>query len=611
MSRVMEEKDYAKEKVEWGAWKRLLRVLWLEKKLIRTLVICMLVMSLADVVLPLLDGYAVDTFVGHQQDMSTIVKFIVAYVAVILVFGVCVYVFLSVTWKMEGNFSKSLRMMSFEKLQEQSFSYFDKTSNGWILSRMTGDISTIAEIMSWSIIDIAWGSATIIGVLVVMLIINWKLALISIAAVPFIFMISLYFQKRILLAQRDARKFNSKITASLAEGIAGAQTTKTLVVEDVNYENFTNLSENMNKASLRANNLNARYQPAIFVVSSIASATLIVVGGQMMLDGLVQVGILVSFIRYANLFFEPLRQFARILAELQLAQASAERVITLLDEPIAITDRPDVIEKYGTLLNENKEVFEDIKGNITFDHVNFHYYPEEPILKDFNLDVKAGEMVALVGATGSGKSTIVNLLCRFYEPVSGQILVDGTDANDRSVAWMHSHLGYVLQTPNLFSGTILDNIRYGRPDASVEEVIEIAKLVGAHDFIMKTSKGYDSEVGEGGALLSTGEKQLLSFARAMLVDPSIVVLDEATSSIDTESELMIQSAIHTLLDGRTSFVVAHRLSTIVGADKIIVMDGGEILEQGTHTQLMELHGKYYELFTSQYRSLKEQAWCKE
>ena len=275
-------------------------------------------------------------------------------------------------------------------------------------------------------------------------------------------------------------------------------------------------------------------------------------------------------------------------------------IISLIETEPDIVDRPEVIEKYGTLFNYKLENFEEIKGDLKFDNVSFKYNVGEQVLTDFNLDVKAGQSIALVGHTGAGKTTIVNLICRFYEPTSGKILIDGKDYKDRSMGWLHSNLGYVLQDPHLFSGNVLENIRYGRLNATDEECIEAAKAVEAHEFIMKFEKGYDTECGEGGSRLSVGQKQLISFARAILADPKILVLDEATSSVDTETEQVIQIAINKLLKGRTSFIVAHRLSTIVHSNRILVLDQGKVIEEGTHRELIKKAGAYHKLYTNQY-----------
>jgi ATP-binding cassette subfamily B protein len=371
-------------------------------------------------------------------------------------------------------------------------------------------------------------------------------------------------------------------------------------LEEVNYSEFNALTSDMRAQSIRAAVLSAIFMPIVMSLGSISTALILWYGGNQVLLGALQFGTLMLFTQYATQFFEPLRQIARLLAEFQMAQASAERVLQLLNSKPEIVDGQAVIAKYGTVLAPKRDVYEKIKGNVTFENVNFHYNPEEPVLMDFNLDVKSGQTIALVGETGSGKSTIVNLLCRFYEPISGRILIDGTDMKERSIGWLHSNLGYVLQSPHLFSGSVSENIRYGKLEATEEEVVAAAKLVDAHDFIEKLEKGYDTDVGEGGGRLSTGQKQLISFARAVIAEPAIFVLDEATSSIDTETEQVIQHAIETLLVDRTSFVIAHRLSTIVSADRILVVKKGRVVEDGTHGELMKKKGYYYRLYTNQF-----------
>jgi ATP-binding cassette subfamily B protein len=299
-------------------------------------------------------------------------------------------------------------------------------------------------------------------------------------------------------------------------------------------------------------------------------------------------------------FFEPIRELARIFAEFQSAQASAERIFTMIETAPEIQDRTETVKRYGDIYHPKKENWPEMHGNISFQNVSFAYKEGEKVFSGFNLDVKAGETIALVGETGSGKSTIVNLACRFFEPTEGQILIDDVDYRNRSLLWLQSNLGYVLQTPHLFSGTLKDNIRYGRLDATDEEIINAAKLVNAHGFIMKMEQGYDNEVGEGGNRLSTGEKQLVSFARAILANPRIFVLDEATSSVDTETEQKIQEAIQKVLEGRTSFIIAHRLSTIRVADRILVIRQGTLAEEGNHHELLQHKGYYYRLYTNQF-----------
>lgn len=603
----MQEEEYKGDVFDRRVWGYILHILWEHKKNLITLLILNFIVALLDVFMPLLQRYAIDHYVIEKASEQTLPYYIAIFIGTIIVQGILIYLFFRSCASMESSLGKNLRGRCFHKLQEQTFSYFDRSANGWLMARVTSDTARLAEEMAWSISDIMWGIFVMLGIAIVMLVVNWRMALAVLIMVPLLWCIAMFFQKRILHAQRATRKENSKITAAIAEGINGAKTTKTLGIEKANFEEFQEKSSHMYQYSMRGVRINALFQPIVYLISGIVIALLLQIGGQQVLLHVIEFGTLVMFINYANLFFEPIKQIARILSELQMAQASAERVVSLLQEDVEIVDRVDVVQKYGTILHEKKEAYEALKGDVAFEHVYFYYHEKEVVLYDFNLHVKQGEMVALVGETGSGKSTLVNLLCRFYEPKKGCIRMDGRDIRDRSVGWLHSKIGYVLQSPTLFSGTILDNIRYGRRDASEQEVIAVAKQVQAHAFIMQLEKGYKTEVGEGGDRLSTGQKQLLSFARAILANPSIVILDEATSSIDSQSERSIQHAITTLLKGRTSFAVAHRLSTIVEADCIVVLQHGKIIEQGRHDALMRSKGYYYELFTSQYQKEKEQA----
>ena len=385
----------------------------------------------------------------------------------------------------------------------------------------------------------------------------------------------------------------------------GARTTKSLHREDANFKEFDVLTGRMKQNSIKAAVVSAIYMPIVMTIGAAATGIMLWIGGEQVLNQVILLGELNFFISMSTMFFEPIYQISRIFAELQSSQAAAERVIGLVEANSDIIDSPEVIEKYGDAINPKKENWPSIKGDVEFKDVTFKYKGGEKVLENFDLTVRAGDTVAIVGETGSGKSTIVNLLCRFYEPTEGEVLIDGENYKKYPQIWLHSNLGYVLQTPFLFSGTIMDNIRYGKLDATDEEAIEAAKMVDADAFIKSLPQGYDTPVGEGGSKLSTGEKQLVSFARAILANPALFVLDEATSSIDTETEAKIQYAIEQLLEGRTSFIIAHRLSTIRHADRILVIDKGEIVEDGTHSELMKNKRHYYELYTNQFKQEKE------
>ena len=496
---------------------------------------------------------------------------------------------------------KTSRDLLYHHIQHLPWKWHMENPTGDIIQRCTSDVERIKTFFEEQFVSVFRMLAMIVFALVCMALMNWKLALLIMIVIPPLAVISVFFQKKILKYQRRVRKTNSRITGAFNEGIMGAMTTKTLVREDANYSEFKLLSSEMKRDSIRSALLSALFMPIVMFLGSIGTAIALHRGGIDVMGGIITFGTLSAFISYATNFFEPIQQLAGILAEMQSAQASAERVVSLIDTPCEIVDSPEVIAKYGDSFNPKRENWEPIKGDVDFEHVSFAYKEGEKVLKDFNLHVKAGETIALVGETGAGKSTIVNLVCRFYEPTEGRVLIDGRDYRERSQLWLQSSLGYVLQTPHLFSGTIADNIRYGRKDATDEEVRAAARMVHAEEFILRQDKGYDTEVGEGGVRLSTGEKQLISFARVILADPRIFVLDEATSSIDTETEQLIQDAITTVLDNRTSFIVAHRLSTIRNADRILVIRGGEITEQGTHSELIAKHGYYYDLYTTQFR----------
>ncbi len=595
----IKEKEYDK-KLDLKTWKRLFKYLLRYKYTTIGLVISMISLALADAVLPQMTRIAIDDFIIPNTTEGLNI-FILKFVGLALWFSVNVFIFIALAGRMEMELTYDIREEAFDKLQKLSLSYYDKTQNGWIMARMTSDIKRLGEVISWGIVDVVWGTTMMLIISIFMLVSNWRLALYTLAVIPILIVVSIYFQRIILKAYRIVRKINSKITGSFSEGISGAKTTKTLVAEEKNLNKFKELTGNMKVHSVRAAVFSALFLPIVLSLSSIGIALILWKGGEGVLAGTVSYGVLVLFISYATQFFEPVREVARVLAQFQQAQASAERVLSLIDMDAGIKDDKEILEKYGDILNPKKVNWESIEGKITFEDVNFYYNEKEKILEDFNLEVKEGETIALVGETGSGKSTIVNLICRFYEPVEGSIKIDEIDYRERSINWLHENIGYVLQSPHLFSGTIKENLKYGKLDATDEEVVEAAKVVNAHEFIMELPKQYDTQVGEGGGKLSTGEKQLISFGRAIIRNPSIFVLDEATSSIDTETERKIQSALEKILEGRTSFIIAHRLSTIVNADRILVISKGKVIEEGNHNQLIKKKGYYYNLYNNQFK----------
>lgn len=604
------EEEFAEKKVDFKIWKRLFKYALKNHRLMIWIIISLVIVSAIDICYPLMTNYAIDNFIVPRST-DNIWFFLAVYVFMIFFQGFNTYRFISGSGKMEMTISYDIRQDAYLRLQTLSFSFYDKTAVGYLMARMVSDIARLSEMIAWSIVDVLWAACFAIGCISIMFSKNWILALIVVSVIPVLAFVSLFLQKKILKYQRESRRHNSRITGAFNEGIMGAMTTKTLVREQKNSEEFQDITKSMKTATIRAGLLNAAFFPLVISLGAIGTALALSIGGNGVLfnEGLIDdavigaitIGSLVAFISYASNLFDPIQQLANIFAELQSAQASAERVMTLIDTVSDIEDSPEVIEKYGTTMNPKRENWEPLHGDILFDNVSFSYKGGETVLKDFNLEVKQGDTIALVGETGAGKSTIVNLICRFYEPTQGRILIDGRDYRERSQLWLQSNLGYVLQAPHLFSGSIADNIRFGRPEATQEEVERAAMLVHADAFIREQKEGYKTDVGEGGMRLSIGQKQLISFARVVLADPRIFVLDEATSSIDTETEQAIQNAIVNVLKGRTSFVVAHRLSTIRNADRILVIKDGRIIEQGRHEELLEQRGYYHDLYMHQYR----------
>ncbi len=560
--------------------------------------------SLIDSAVPLMQRYALDHFVA-QKTLQGIRGFVIFYVVMMVVYMVVNFFTTYLCGQVEMSVDRDLRNAAFNHLQELSFSYFNQNNVGYIHARVMSDTGKIGVMMAWRLMDIVWHGSYIIFVLMMMFILNWKLALWVAFLVPVVAVILSVFQKKLVTLNRHIRELNSTITSDFNEGITGAKAIKTLVVEDKIYAGFKRDTEDMRRQSIRAAHYSSFFTASVMMVSAIAVSIVLWRGGIITLNGVIEIGTLSAFLTYSLHMMEPIQFIINTISELISVQVNVERLTRLLNTRTEVADTKEVIAKYGDTFEPKRENWEELKGDVEFEDVSFHYPDgEEYVLEHFDLKVPRGTNVAIVGETGAGKSTLVNLVCRFFEPTSGRLLIDGRDARERSVLWLHSNIGYVLQTPHLFSGTIRENLKYGNPDATDEQIWDALEKVCADGIVRNMKKGLDTPAGEGGDSLSTGEKQLISFARALLADPAIFVLDEATASIDTVTEKHLQDAVKTVTAGRTSFVIAHRLSTIVDSDIILLVDDGKIVERGTHDELMEKRGAYHRLYTSM-RSMEE------
>lgn len=583
---TLDEKEYGK--LTNKVFTRLLSLLKPHWKWVAGFLVCIAVVSIADAYTTFLSKRIIDEgIIAGSREI--IIRTVLIYASIILIQAASAFGFIYLAGVLAERVRYDLRKRMFNHLQELSLSYFSQMPVGWIMARLGSDTEKLSDLLTWGILDITWAIINIVTAAIFMFIINARLAVIVIIMLPILIVIAFRFRLRILKHYRRSRKMNSKITGAFNEGITGVRVIKALSREDSNLEEFGELTDGMYDASFKAAWLSALFLPTVQVISSIGLGIVLWRGGLQVQYGLMTIGGIQAFVSYITFIMWPIQDMARVYAQMQNAIASAERIFNLIDTEPAVKNRARTVDT------------DTIEGDIRFENVHFSYEEDDPVIKDMNFQIKHGEMVALVGPTGGGKTTIVNLLCRFYEPTQGKIYLNGIDYQDMKLQDIQSRIGMVLQTPHLFSGSIKENIRYGKLNATDEDVIEAAKLAGANDFIIKFEKGYEQDVGEGGNLLSVGQKQLISIARAILAKPELFIMDEATSSVDTLTEALIQHGMERLMEHRTSFVIAHRLSTIKRADKILVIEDGQILEMGTHRELIHKKGKYYSLYTQQFR----------
>lgn len=551
----------------------------------------------------------VDLIFGISFDLNFIL-FSILYFSLMLVRCLSIFITFFIADVVSLEIMNEMRLRSFEKVQQLSFSYFDKTPAGWLIARMQNDTSSVSEMLAWGILRIFWTLFEIIFLLITMFSKSWQLSLIILATTPIIIIATPIFQYFLLKFHRCARNAYSNYVRWLSECINGTATIKTLAIEDNVYNEAEDVVEDIRQKYKKAITLQSFFGPFVNLVSYFTVAGLILIcypvldGQQGFIAGLViDAGIFVLFANSVEHIYSQFADLSELYNEFVANQASAEKIVSLINEVPDLEDSNEVVEKYGTLLNPKFEAYEPIKGDIKFKNISFSYQKGIEVIHNLNLHISKGSSVAIVGETGSGKTTTVNLLCRFYKPTSGDILIDDIPYEERSVGWLRNSISYIQQNPFVFSATYKENIAYGKENATDEEIIAAAKLVGMHDFIISQKDGYNTYLYDGGNQLSVGQKQLISFARAILKNPKILILDEATSSIDTESESIVQKALDKILKGRTSIIIAHRLSTIVNCQRILLMDKGLIIEDGSHKELMAKKGEYFNLYMSQFKEL--------
>jgi ATP-binding cassette subfamily B protein len=607
------EEDVFTGRIDTALWRKILQFSRPYKRHLIALGSMGALVAIFDMAFPLITASIIDGLYRHEQTGgdARLGAHLTVYAGIVVAFVVCIWAFIVVAGRITVGVSHDIRRAAFAKLQDLPFSFYDRKAVGWLMARLTSDTGSLSRIMGWALLDIAWGAVVIIAVTGAMFWLNWRVALVVLCILPPLVIVSRFFQVRILKTSRALRKANSQTTAAFNEGILGVRTTKSMVRERRNLEEFTHLADAMYGFAYRNQLYEAMFLPLVLSIIALGVGLALWRGGVEVSVGGLTVGQLVAFLQFATFLQHPAQELARTITMIQGAQASAERLQGLLDTDPEIIDSPEVIDAVQRHSSNGRGPGIAIDGHsariesIEFKGVTFAYKAGETVLRHFNLTVRAGETIALVGPTGGGKTTIVGLACRFYEPTEGQVLINGVDYRKRSLKWLQGNLGMVLQQPYLFSGTVRENIRYGRLTATDAEVEQAARMTDAHEFIMQLENGYETPVGEGGNKLSTGQKQLVALARAIIANPQIFVMDEATSSVDTHTERAIQSAVERVLEGRISFVIAHRLSTIKSADRILVIDAGQIVEEGAHHDLLARRGRYHELYTNQFTHERE------